>query len=233
MRIAVCDDERTFREEIKDAVYSYSDTHRLEIVIEEFENGEDLLVSKHNYEIIFLDIKMAGINGLETARKLRENGVDSAIFFLTGFPDYMDEAFEVRTFRFFKKPLDTEKLNKSLDDFFWHLGESHRVILRLKSRIICVQSKDIVYLEADNKKCFVHFINNNIHVAGTMASVSKPLSKKDFVKVHKSYIVNLRHINKHDYRLIYFEHNTCVPIGRNCRTDFINAFQIYVNNRNI
>ena len=118
MRMAVCDDEKPFREEIRAAVYTYSDLHRLEIVLDQFERGEDLLRSENEYEIIFLDYKMEGINGLETAKNLRERNIDSTIIFLTSFPRFVYEAFEVDTFRFFKKPLNEIELYKALDDYF-------------------------------------------------------------------------------------------------------------------
>ena len=79
MRIAICDDEKIFRDQIKKYILEVSS----DSTIEEFTCGDDLADSDSNYDIIFLDIEMPGISGIETAEKLRENGSDADIIFLT------------------------------------------------------------------------------------------------------------------------------------------------------
>jgi len=100
VRVAVCDDEDCSRCVTKEAIDSYSNLHRLEIAVCEFASGEDLLQSSLKYNVIFLDYKMGGINGLETAKFMRQNNVDSTIIFLTSYPDFVYESFDVSTFRF-------------------------------------------------------------------------------------------------------------------------------------
>ena len=83
--------------------------HRLEISIDKYYSGEALLDSAVNYDMVFLDYKMDGVDGLETARIMRKNNMDCTIIFITNHPDFIYESFEVETFRFFKKPLDIER----------------------------------------------------------------------------------------------------------------------------
>ena len=231
MRMAVCDDEKSFRDEIRKVVYSYSDLHRLEIVLNEFECGEDLLDSKDEHEMIFLDYKMEGISGLETARKLRERNVNSTIIFLTSFPEFVYESFEVDTFRFFKKPLDESKLNKALDDYFEANRKSRPILIQSGREKICIQSNDVVYLEADNKKCYISLVDKRLHLPKTLASIEKLLPYNDFIKVHKAFIVNLNYISHYDNERIFFKNGECANISRNYLTAFKNAYRIYAKNR--
>jgi len=231
MRMAACDDEKSFRDEIKNAVYKYSDLHRLEVVLHEFDCGEDLLESKHEYEMIFLDYKMEGISGLETARKLRERNINSTIIFLTSFPSIVYETFEVETFRFFKKPLDENELNRALDDYFYKNRNNRPILFKIGREKICIQSNNIIFLEADNKKCFVHLTNDKLHLPKTMASIKELLPKNDFIKVHKAFVVNLGHISHYDNEFIYFKNEERANVSRNYISAFRDAYRIYAKNR--
>ena len=102
MRIAICDDEKIFRDQIKKYILEVSSDSS----IDEYTCGDDLAGSESNYDIIFLDIEMPGISGIETAEKLRENGSDADIIFLTSHVEFVYEAFKVRAFRFLQKPID-------------------------------------------------------------------------------------------------------------------------------
>ena len=117
LRIAVCDDEQHFRDSLVKAFSEYTNEGIKSIEIHEFSSGEDLLSSENDYDIISLDYKMSGINGLETARELRRKDVTSKIIFATNYMQFVYEAFEVRAFRFLRKPIKTEQLYKAIDDY--------------------------------------------------------------------------------------------------------------------
>jgi len=233
MKIAVCDDEEKFRASIKDAVYEYSNKHRYEFAIDEFVSGEELLNSKKKYDLILLDYQMSGINGLETARKLREKNIDCTIIFMTSHPHFVYEAFEVSTYRFFAKPLDITKLYKAFDDYFKAYGNDYPIILKIDRETVCVQTKDIVYLEADNKKCFIHLAKKKYHCAKTMAAIALLLPKQAFFRVHRSYIVNFRHIDNYDNGNIYLKNKAVAHMSRNHLKAFRSAYLAYTKSYNI
>ena len=112
MKIAICDDEAIFRKELKKHIDNYSKQKHLDIICDEFNNGHQLISSKNQYDVIFLDHQMDNITGLETAKKLRENNNDTDIIFLTSYPHIVFDTFSVNTFRFLVKPIDDEKLYK-------------------------------------------------------------------------------------------------------------------------
>lgn len=94
MKIAVCDDERTVREDIAGKIeFLFPET---DVFL--YESGNILLQSEENFDIVFLDIQMKGINGMDTAKKLRESGSDAVIIFVTALEEYVYQAFDVDAF---------------------------------------------------------------------------------------------------------------------------------------
>ena len=233
MKIAICDDEKFFREEVKRATYTYSNMHRLEIAIDEYTSGEDLLRSEYEYDIIILDYQMGGINGLETARILRKENINCIIIFMTNYPDFIYESFEVSTYRFFAKPLNVSKFYKAFDDYFETFGNNYPLLLKLNRDTITIHTKDIVYLEANNKKCYINMINARYLCAKTMAAVAEMLPKKNFYKVHKSFIVNFNYVQKYDNKHIYFKNTTSAYMSRKYYTAFKDAYRIFAYGRKI
>jgi len=231
--IAVCDDEKIIRDDLKNAVYAYSNMHRLDIIVDEYLSGEKLLSSGKEYDIVFLDYKMSGINGLETAKTLRMNNVKSTIIFLTSNPYFVFESFEVNPFRFFEKPLDTKKLYSALDKYFHTIGNDYPILLKIGRETVCVKTNDVVYLEADNKKCYVNLFAERLHCAKTMSAVVSFMPKEIFFKVHKAFTVNFNYISNYDKENIYFKNNEHVPISRKFYTEFKEAYLIYVKGRSM
>ena len=231
MRIAVCDDEPHFLDSLKRAVYAYSNLYRLEIAIDEYYSGEALLDSSNEYDIVLLDYQMGGIDGLETARALRRNSLNCTIIFMTNFPHFVYESFEVNTFRFFEKPLVPEKLYKALDDYFEKFGNNYPLLLKVDRDTITVQTNDIVFLEADNKKCFIHLAAKTLHCAKTMGAVAELLPKNIFFRINKAFIVNFNFISKYDNDYICFKNGDRAHVSRKYLTAFKVAYRKFARGK--
>jgi len=233
MKIAVCDDEEVFRNSVRNAIYMYSNLYRLEFVVDEYTCGEDLLSSSDNYDIILLDYQMDGMNGLETARAIRESNVNCILIFMTNFPHFVYESFEVSTYRFFTKPLDEAKLHKAFDDYFKDYGNDYPLVLKIGRDTVCIQTRDIVFLEADNKKCYINLVDKRHHCANTMIAISKLLPNNIFYKVHKSFVVNFNYVTGYDYQTVRFNNGAIAHIGRKYIKSFREAYRIYAKGRSL
>lgn len=113
MKIAICDDSGETRLEISRLVKKQQERAEIDF----FVSGEELLSADTEYDIIFLDIAMKKLSGIETAKRLRESsekrgGKKSIIVFITAFKDYMNEAFDVNAFHYLIKPVDGEKFSE-------------------------------------------------------------------------------------------------------------------------
>ena len=110
MRIAICDDEKIIRELIGNKVKEqYPDS---EIVF--YQSGEELLLSDKHVDILFLDIQMSGIDGMETARELRKKDKNVILIFVTAVEEYVFHAFDVKAFHYIVKPIDHKKFSMIL-----------------------------------------------------------------------------------------------------------------------
>jgi len=123
-------------------------------------------------------------------------------------------------------------LHKAFDDYFKAAGNAYPILLKVDRETVCVQSNDVLYLEADNKKCFVNLIDGRrLHCAKTMAEISKSVPEKVFFKVHKAFIVNFNHVGKYDSEYIYFKSGGRVRVTRTYITSFKKAYMSFVKSR--
>ncbi len=112
MKIAICDDEQIFRDTLYKKLVKYNKTFE----IKEFRTGRELIDSRIKFDIIFLDIEMPELNGMDTAKKLRKLSVGSIIIFLTSHIECIQDAFKVKAFRFLSKPVQEDALNEALEE---------------------------------------------------------------------------------------------------------------------
>lgn len=105
IRIAIVDDEKVIREQIKKLV----EKKQIDCEIDTYGTGEDLLKADSVYDIIFLDIQMDGMNGIDTARALRQKADNTVLIFITGVKEYVFDAFDVAAFHYLIKPIEENK----------------------------------------------------------------------------------------------------------------------------
>lgn len=192
MKAAICDDEKIFRNNLRDIISELDP----EIEICEFPNGKELLRSKAKFDIIFLDIEMPEINGLETAAKLRKLSVSSLIVFLTSHVDCVFDAFKVDAFRFLVKPAQHDKLAEVLKSAKEMLEKQEKVVISQKGRIYELNLNDIVYIEAYGDGTYIYDNRDNVYECSVqLKEWNSRLEGKGFYKIHKSYIVSMRYVN--------------------------------------
>lgn len=215
VRFAICDDDESIGEKIKPIINNYANAHRFEALVDCHYSGEELLLSDKVYDLIILDYQMGQLNGLDAARLLREKNCTCAIIFLTNFPHFVYDAFTVNTYRFFEKPLQPERLEEALESFFKMYGFDYPLLLKSEYETICVETKNIVFLEANNKSCKINLQDRCISCSKTMATVSNLLPRNHFYKVNRAYIVNFNFIEKYNNEYIFFKNGEKVPVSRN------------------
>ena len=115
INIAICDDELYYRTEIKDTLKSLLSSYSINYNIYEFSSGEELLNNyPKNLDILIMDIQMKLINGMDTARNIREFDTNVEIIFMTSFLEFMQEGYEVKAYRYILKPINERKIAKNI-----------------------------------------------------------------------------------------------------------------------
>lgn len=233
MKIAICDDEIQFINELEQLLTQWADQHRIDVTLYHFTNGDDLIQAHQTYcmDLIILDIIMPLLNGMDTARELRQDYQTVPIIFLTSSREYAVDSYEVKAFHYLMKPIESEHLFRVLDDFLSSTHSSPESFTAQTGTGFCrITLEDIEYLEAQNKRVLVSLSNDTILEIRELFSKCEEIFslEKGFFKCHRSYIVNLNRVEQFTKTQISTRNGTNIPISRNNYAAFKEAYFSYM-----
>lgn len=198
LKIAVCDDTAADRQLTSNYILRYADRFMLDFKIEEFATGTELLraYQKAAYQIVFLDILMDGLSGVETAYKIRETGCDCILIFTTTSPDFRAEGFDVGAVHYLLKPLTYEGVENALNRCKRIFVESEKQFSIVTNRqTVRVRFKDVLYLEVYGKCTLIHTFNGVIKTYTPLFKVASLLQSGPFLMCHRCYVVNMSYVS--------------------------------------
>lgn len=228
MLVAICDDERTFRDRMRDIIFEYKAKHRVHIDVYCYDSGKALLNDNKSFDMVFLDYQMPGLDGMEVARIIRKRNCTCSIVFITAYPHFVLESFEVQPYRFFVKPVEKEDIESLLNIFVKQQKQLAPLIVINDSEQAVVQAKDILYLEGDGKYCTIRTLNRTYTSSKTLAQVHALLPQYCFYRSHKSYVVNLYSIVAFDQSTLRLSNDEFVCIGRTKVADFKRTYKEFI-----
>ncbi len=162
---------------------------------EVFSSGEELLAfceKEDNSQIYFLDIEMPGLDGIETARKIRENDSKALIIFMTQYHDHVYSVFEVLPFRFMRKPFTDDDVRKIMTACLEQLNLSQKYYFFRYERVQHqIPYDEIVYFEGRGRKVCLHSTLGEYEYYEKISSVAEDVDKEVFCRIHVSFIVNM------------------------------------------
>lgn len=197
--------------------------------------GEELLnkISTVKPDIVFLDIKMEGLNGIETGIKLKEQFDDAVIVYITGYSDYALDAFRVRSFDYLIKPVTFSRFETLMRDILVRVSEiktykeKHEIlVINNKNSNIVIRYDDIICFEKSFRKIIVHTIGAPYEFYGTLTALIEKLNMKTFIQCHQGYIVNISKIKelKPD-QIAFYESDLIIPVSRKYKPYIRKAFE--------
>lgn len=228
MLVAICDDDPLFRSELKKILVNYKQEKRLAIDIYEFDNGKKLLDSTDYFDIVFIDYQMPGIDGLETAKLLRTRKFICSIIFITSYPQFILDSFEVEPFRFIIKPEIEEKVKSALDSYIKQKKLLNPIIIFDEGVQYTICTEDIIYLEATGKKCIIRTNDRTYRSSKTLSQIEKVLPYHCFYRIHKSFIINMYCISEIQNKEVKLVNGEKAVISRPLLTKFKNAYANFV-----
>lgn len=221
MRILICDDEVKYAHELQAHVQEYMKSHFIPYNIDTYTSPKDLIKNIAPYELVFLDIQMPEINGLEIAHKLKEKNSKVVIFFVTAYKKYQDEAMDLQIFRFFEKPFDVNRLYSSLDKAMEYIDGSYiDIFVQNSTEHTRILIDDIVYLKRDNRKNYLFTKDNTYAIREPIIEWNNRLPTSFFYLVHKSFLINLHYVTKYNYTELFLNQTIRVPIASRKQADF-------------
>ena len=231
MDIAIADDEKPIRDHICNLI----EKQKTECRLSAYANGEELISSEQRFDIVFLDIHMEEMNGIETARKLREKWEDVVIIFITGLKEYVFEALDLYAFHYLLKPLDEQKFAEVLEKAVAEvIKNSKRKWLFIKTRNLTLDQSDILYIESKAKKVEIHTIGTkrSIEIYGSMDNLESQLGD-DFYRCHRAFIVNMLYITEYDRESITLTNGDRVYLTKKKYGEFVKAYMWYLQNEGV
>lgn len=250
---AICDDEPWMAEELSCRLSQYMDEQinkQADKRINEhlsknssfysircFSDGCSLLKSGNTFDVIFLDIQMPPPDGLETARKLRRQGIRSLLIFITVLAEYVFDAFSVEAYDYLVKPLEDVRfrrtMNRVLRTLSQRTDQQKNLIIQKGNSCEIIPLSEILYGEVMGRKIYIHQINGSItDYYGRMEDLERKVDGR-FFKCHRSYLVNLAHVRGcHDGRVILMQDKE-IPVSRLRERDLTQALLHYMKSRTI
>lgn len=238
VNIFLCDDELEVREKYSCLMYEIAEKKRINISVSTFSSGEALIFNAElrlsEIDLIFFDVEMNGMNGIEAANKIREMGYKGRIIFLTAIRDYVFECFEAKPLDYLLKFTLTEKKFENvfmgaISNIF--KNEIKTLVLKNSSEMKLIPVKDVLFVESRNKQMVVHFGNNETFVFySTLDKLLTELKQYNFVRIHKTYIINLNYVKGLKKQTLLLDHNNEIPIGRKYIRDIKELFSQYLIN---
>lgn len=216
-KIAICDDEQNQIEYISSLVLSWSESNRHTCKISTFASAEAFLFEYEDdkiWDILLLDIEMGTMNGVNLAKTIRQSNDGVQIVFITGFPDFIAEGYEVSALHYLMKPVSQEKLHEVLDRAAANLAKAEkRLCITFDRQTDYIPLSQITHIEAKKQYVDIHTIGEVYRMKISLEDVKKQLDEY-FFKCQRSFIVNLRHITRIKGDCVVLKNGTQVPISR-------------------
>ena len=227
MNVAVCDDDAVFREMLVCEIKSYSEHNSVEMNIASFSSGLELMISETEYNLIFLDYKMGIMNGLETAKKLRNKGVKCPIIFVTSYNEIVYDVFEVNAFRFITKPVESEVLRKALDDVVELCRNRTTLTFEYGGEAVSIMSDEITYISGMLNGCMIHTVYGNQRSKQSLGAVVKQLPADSFFKCSLNCVVGFKYVKNYDYKSVALKGGYRLKLDRTRSAEFAEAYDAY------
>ncbi|MCI8417015.1 MAG: response regulator transcription factor [Lachnospiraceae bacterium] len=219
LQIAICDDETFYREKLKKLLEDYVADRQLSCNIRLFPSGKAFLSeeeSRIKYDIVFLDIHMEEVDGLETAQQIRAFHSDTNIVLVTAFIHYVLEGYKVNAVRYILKDTLEAALPECMDAILEKMSLAQVTFSFLEGEK-SLYTDNLLYVESRKHKSYFCYMDTELmfyQLYDRLDVVEEKLADYGFLRIHKSYLVNMKHIRKISNYLAFLDTGEELPIPR-------------------
>lgn len=216
-KAAICDDEALELQYLSALVKSWAEKMGHGIRISVFPSAEAFLFQyeeEKDFDLLLLDIEMGKMNGVELARKVREENAGIQIVFITAYPDFISEGYEVSALHYLMKPLKEEKLFEVLGRAAVNLGKKERYeIFRTDGETVRIPVSEIVSVEAFSHSVQMVTKRGSYRLEETISGLEDRLGA-EFIRCHRSYLAALKYIRKITRTDVEMDTGAKIPLSR-------------------
>ena len=230
LNIAICDDEQTDLKYLYMLVSRWANESATTVQISTFESAESFLFiygENKSFDILLLDIEMGKMNGVELAKHIRRENEAILIIFITGFPDFISEGYEVSALHYLMKPVNENKLIEVLEKAQKGACQTKKsVVIAVDSETYRIPMDEIMLCESFAHTTVVTTIRRSYDMKLSISEFKNQLDET-FIQCHRSYIVGLNHVNHISKTDVFLDNGKIIPLSRRLYKEVNQAFIRY------
>lgn len=225
-KIAICEDEAVTAERLREMIGHESVGEircyysPLEL-LEDYKNGI-------RYDVLFCDVVMKPIDGMELCARIREWDRDICLVFITNYVEYAPAGYELGVFRYLLKPVEEAQIRKVLEEIRAAMGETAKLLLKTPECSLLLDWKDILYVEVCDKESIVYCEQDSIRLGCSLEEMEAQLRRRPFFRIHRKYLVNLERIREFAQSRLTLDNGKTLPISRRRAAEFKNNLIKYL-----
>ena len=230
--IAVCDDERADKEEIEEMTRKVCEEIEIPSEISTFESAMELLqeMKKGNrFDLMILDVMMPDQDGMGLARYLRSDKQETSIVFISNNREMALQGYEVSAARYLAKPLKKEGLKEAVEFCYGLKRKNDKILIPVNGVMKRFYSKEICYIEINSRKSRIVQENGEWHTPLSIDELEKMLSGLEFIRCHKSFLVNFRYVNAFGTSSMELADGKQIPVSKHRIKEVRKEFFTYMN----
>ena len=235
MKIAIIEDEQIHIDFLEECLRAWSDKNGIPVDISAFPSAESFLFiweEARDFDILFVDIQMKAMNGMEMAKKVRQKDENIAIVFTTGITDYMAAGYEVEAMHYLIKPVSREKIAQCMDKLVRRHREDVFVAVHGKEEVTKLPVERITFVEAQGHGCVAEIYKKTgetirIEITESITEMEKLLSPYGFFRCHRSYLCRTGSIHQIGRTDITLDNGSVIPVSRRMYGQINQAFIRY------
>ena len=232
IHIAICDDEKHMSDHIRAMASDFFRKKNREIQLRTFSSGEELLSYDGQIDILFLDIQMKGMDGIETARKLRDSKFRGFLIFITVLKEMVFQSFEVQAYDYLVKPVEEKQFEKTMERLYTSMQNASEDSLLVQKgyegRII--REEEIVFCEIIDRKIYLNLASGEVVDYYERIENLETKLGSHFFRCHRSYLINLKHLKGYKNGTACMDNGKEVPVSRLRSKEFSSVVLQYMKN---
>lgn len=217
INIAICDDKKFFIEHLSKKIIGYSTELNVKNEILTYNNPEELLNNIDDIDILFLDVDMPEMSGIEVARRIRESNESVLIVFVSNYDQYVYQSIKYKPFRYIRKNRLDSELYPALKDSYNNIqmdNNNKTITIDYKKGKIAINKNNIIYIEKELKDTVIHLVDDEICTRMNLKDIEKELDADVFIKLYRGCIANMKYIERFEKDYVYLINGKSLPISR-------------------
>lgn len=234
MNIAICDNHTNDIQPLMTELNKCLRRHYVDstlVHIDQFSSASELLNQSEDYALIFLEIQLPDISGLDAARQLKERPSPPIIVFVTDSADYCLDSYDIGVEGYLLKPIQHDKFERIFERLFLTLSPPPRTLDIYSNRLpFHIPIHDILYIESIGRKCLIHTSAVTYEANLALNMIEKTIADSCFIRCYRSYLVNMYFVAEFKQDKILLTNGECVPLTLRKKGRLLQAYQQFLIN---